>query len=88
MSVEIITREDLEQFRRELLKDLQRLIVKPEPQKPWLKSIDVRRLLKISPNTLQNLRDRGLVNYTRVGGILFYKYEDIETLLERGIQQH
>ena len=87
MSVEIITREDLEQFRRDLLKDLQRLIAKPEPPKPWLKSVDVRRLLKISPNTLQSLRTRGVVSYTRVGGILFYKYEDIETLLERGIQQ-
>ena len=87
MSVEIITREDLEQFRKELLRDIQKLMVKPEPKKPWLKSIDVRKLLKISANTLQGLRAKGLVNYTRVGGILFYKYEDIENLLEQGIQQ-
>jgi len=88
MSVEILTREDLQLFRRQLLEDLQQLLSKQRPQVPAptpgqvLKSAEVRRLLKISPATLQTLRINGTLPYTRIGGSLYYRYEDIEKLLE------
>jgi hypothetical protein len=54
--------------------------------KQWLKSIEVRKLLKISPGTLQNLRINGTLRFTRIGSLLYYKQEDINKLLEGGQQ--
>jgi hypothetical protein len=83
MSVEIITKEDLNEFRRLLIADLSTLLeIKPQQQqKKWLKSNEVRKLLNISPGTLQNLRINGTLTYTRVGGILFYESAHIDKLL-------
>jgi hypothetical protein len=86
MAVEIITKEDLQSFRNELLKELQLIMKHTTSLKPkqWLKSSEVRELLKISPGTLQNLRINGTLQFTKIGGIIYYNYEDIEVLLESG----
>jgi hypothetical protein len=83
MAVEIITREDLNEFRSLLLTDLKNMFnSKPQEQKQWLKSSEVRKLLNISPGTLQNLRINGTITYTKVGGILYYSSSDLEKVLE------
>ena len=85
MSVEIITKEDLQQFKSELLEELLKIIQPNQPQgKQWLKSQDVRKLLNISPGTLQNLRINGTLRFTQVGTIYYYNQEDIYSLLENG----
>lgn len=82
MAVEIITREDLNEFRNQLLNDLKEIILsKPQQTKQWLKSNEVRKLLNISPGTLQNLRINGTLSYTKIGGILYYDNSDIDKLL-------
>lgn len=84
MATEIITKEDLNEFRELLLNDLKNLLQgKPIAENSkWLKSYQVKNLLKISPGTLQTLRVNGTLNYTKIGGILYYKYEDIQRLLD------
>jgi len=83
MAAEIITKEDLTEFREILLNDIKALLGKPPGDQPkWLKSYQVKNLLKISPGTLQNLRVNGTLRYTKIGGILYYKYEDIVRVLE------
>jgi predicted site-specific integrase-resolvase len=52
-----------------------------QPAKKWLKSYEVRELLNISPGTLQNLRINGTLPYTKIGGVMFYDYEDIKKIL-------
>ncbi len=84
MSVEILTKEDLSQFKAELLTEIHK-IIKPgkfEAQKEWLKSYEVRKMLNISPGTLQTLRINGTLQFTKIGGSLYYKYADIISLLE------
>lgn len=82
MAIEVITREDLNEFRSLLLNDLKEIIQsKPQQQKQWLKSKEVRKLLNISPGTLQNLRINGTLTYTKVGAIMYYDNADIEKLL-------
>jgi len=90
MAIEIVTKEDLQSFRIELLQDLKIVLSTSVPQKPkqWLKSPEVRRLLKISPGTLQNLRINGTLRFTKIGGLIYYSYEDIELLLESGMNGH
>ncbi|PRY03640.1 helix-turn-helix protein [Pontibacter ummariensis] len=84
MSVEIITKEDLQSFRRQLLEDLRQLLSKrpQQTQKLVLKSAEVRRLLQISPSTLQTLRINGTLPFTRIGGTIYYRSEDIERLMD------
>jgi hypothetical protein len=82
MAVQIITLEDLNEFRNLLLNDLKEIIQsKPQQTKQWLKSNEVRKLLNISPGTLQNLRINGTLSYTKIGGIMYYDNADIEKLL-------
>ncbi len=82
MNVEIITREELIEFRNLLLNDLKEIInSKSQQSKQWLKSNEVRKLLNISPGTLQNLRINGTLSYTKIGGIMYYNHADIDKLL-------
>lgn len=82
MAVQIITLEDLNEFRSLLLNDLKEIIQsKPQQTKQWLKSNEVRKLLNISPGTLQNLRINGTLSYTKIGGIMYYNHAEIDKLL-------
>ena len=84
-TLDLITKEDLKAFKAELLSDIKQIL---QPQtgaaKQWLKSVEVRKLLAISPGTLQNLRINGTLRFTKVGGMMYYKLEDIHKLLEGG----
>lgn len=84
MAIELVTKEDLQEFRHRLLDDLRNMLQPQTPnQQQWLKSSEVRKLLKISPGTLQNFRINGTLSYTRIGGILYYSYADIVKLMEQ-----
>lgn len=84
MAVEIITKEDLQNFKTELLSELRDLIAtSPQaPPKKWIKSYEVREILGISAGTLQNMRANGTLAYTKMGGLIFYDYDDIIRLME------
>ncbi|MFV5688899.1 helix-turn-helix domain-containing protein [Flavobacterium sp. ZT3R25] len=83
MAIEILTKADLYEFRKSLLEDIREILKeKNEQTKKWLKSTEVRKLLNISPGTLQNLRTNGTLSYTKIGGIIYYANQDIDNLLE------
>ena len=84
MAATIITTEDLREFKMELLDDIKLLLDNQSGHvaKKWLKSPEVRDLLGISPGTLQNLRINGTLPYTKVGGVLYYDYQEIMQVLE------
>ena len=55
----------------------------------WLDNQDVCTLLKISPRTLQNLRNNGSIPYTRIERKIFYNKRDIWNFIEeRNIQSN
>jgi hypothetical protein len=81
--IELITKEDLREFKSELLTEIKQLIQPGQGQsKKWLKSVEVRKLLGISPGTLQNLRINGTLRFSKVGSIMYYRLEDINKILE------
>ena len=82
MTVELITKEDLNEFKKELLQDLLTALQQPQKNSQWLKSCDVRTRLKISPNTLQRLRVKGVLKFSKVGSSFFYKADDVHKMLE------
>lgn len=83
MSLEILTKTDLQQFKTELFEELKNILSghSNKPRK-WLKSYEVREMLNISPGTLQNMRVQGTISFTKIGGLTFYAYEDIIKLME------
>lgn len=85
MAATIITTEDLREFKLELLDDIKELLQNHNGHttKKWLKSNEVKKLLGISPGTLQNLRINGTIPYTKVGGVLYYDYNEIMEVLEK-----
>ncbi|MHA7943590.1 helix-turn-helix domain-containing protein [Formosa sp. 3Alg 14/1] len=84
MGVRIITTDDLRDFKIELLEELKALLTRDGEykSKKWLKSPEVRELLGISHGTLQNLRINGTLPYSKVGGVLYYDYQDIIQVIE------
>lgn len=84
MATAVLTIEDLQEFKVELLQELKKLLQNQSEFKPkkWLRSPEVREMLDISPGTLQNLRINGTLPYTKMGGVIYYAYEDIVKVLQ------
>ncbi len=79
MTVNILTHDDLQRFKTELLDELKALLKDAaQPPKQWLKSDEVRKILKLSASTLQTLRINGTLQYTKLGGIIYYDYDHIQ----------
>jgi len=80
--ISILTKQDLLDFKDELFKEILVLLNGTKIRKEeWLKSSEVQNLLKISAGTLQNYRINGTLPFKKIGGTLYYKYQDIEKLL-------
>ena len=47
----------------------------------WLDNQDVCQMLNISPRTLQTLRDNGMLAYSQINRKVYYKPEDVESIL-------
>jgi hypothetical protein len=89
MSVEIVTREDLNQFRSELITEIRQLLTATQkPIKEWLKAVEVRKMLSISPNTLIQMRNSGQLNFSKIGGLYYYSMTDIERLMQSTRKQN
>ena len=89
MPAQIITSDDLREFKLELLDEI-RVIIKEQKSntsKQWLKSAEVRKLLNISPGTLQTLRINGTLPFTKIGGTNYYNVSDIDALLSENLKK-
>lgn len=84
MAATILTIDDLQALKRELVEEIRNLLTQRQGTAPtrWLKSHQVRRMLTISPGTLQHLRRNGTLPFTKIGGVLFYEASDIENMLQ------
>jgi hypothetical protein len=85
MGANIITTEDLLEFKLDLIDNIKEILKtgNGQVQEKWLKSNEVRKLLSISPGTLQNLRINGTLPYSKVGGVIYYDYDEIQGVLDQ-----
>lgn len=85
MSIDILTKEDLLEFRQTLISDIQKLLIEILNQQPnnlqGYKTKDVRRILGCSTNKLVSLRIDRKIRVKKVGGTLYYNVEDVKKLL-------
>jgi len=82
--LQVVTIEELNQFGNDLLREIQHLLMQKQfaVENRWLKSVEVKKILKISSGTLQHLRDTGRLPYTKVGGIIYYDSNQINDLIQ------
>lgn len=78
-----VTKDDLRQFGLLLINDIRNIIEKAETSEKdtidpeWLKSRVVRKLMDMSPGSLQNLRVTGKVRFKKVLGSYYYNKTDL-----------
>jgi len=84
MPTQIITTDDLREFKIELLDDIKNLITTSVEMtnKRYLKSPDLMKMLKVSSGTLQTMRINGSLPYTKIGGIIFYDRDEISKVMK------
>ena len=89
MAANVVTTEDLEVLKKDLIQEFNRIITASagqpaeESPKAWLKAAEVRKFLGISAGTLLTLRLNGSLPFSKIGAVLYFKREDIEKLLEQ-----
>ncbi len=83
MPASIVTLEDMDVFKAELLKEIEKLLLNNDriTIDKWIKSNVVMDKLGISPGTLQNLRINGTLPFSKLGGIIYYDEERINEIL-------
>lgn len=81
---QLVTVEDLLDFREALLNDLRKLIAASSVggAKKWLKAAEVQELLRISAGKLQYLRDSGVIPFKKLGGVTYYDSEEIDQVMK------
>jgi len=84
MPTQIITTDDLREFRAELIDDIKDLLNSDVGivTKKYLKSSDLMRVLNVSSGTLQTMRINGTLPYTKIGGIIFYDPDEISKVMK------
>ncbi len=85
MSANIITLEEWVEFKTELIQEIRTILSESNntTNKKWLKSSEVRKMLNVSPGTLQTLRVNGTLPFTKIGGTHFYSLNDIEKIMSK-----
>lgn len=86
MEIVIIERKAFEAFMAEVssvTEKVNRLCSRKNERRlrKWMDGEEVCRLLRLSPRTLQGLRDRGVVPCSQVGKKFYYRMEDVESLV-------
>ncbi|MCA5005650.1 helix-turn-helix domain-containing protein [Sphingobacterium bovistauri] len=87
MEVDIVTKQDLRTFKSEILEEMRAILQEKGNQmnstdRSWLRSAEVRKMLRISAGTLQNLRINGTLPYRKIGGTMYYQSQDIHNMME------
>jgi len=79
MNIEVITKEDLQVLKQEIINALKRDA--ENINKRWLRSAEVREMLNISAGTLQGMRINGTIPYTKLGSTIFYDNDELFKIL-------
>jgi len=69
-----------------MLEEIRQILTneKTDAEREWFRSREVRKKLKISPGTLQNLRITGTLPFKKIGGSIYYRASDVDKMMEGG----
>ena len=90
MDLTLTSPRELEQLvsaavERAVIKHLPSNRVAGNAPKEWLSNREAREFLGLSKTTLQRYRTSGQLPYSKIGGAIFYRYEDVVAVLEANL---
>ena len=87
---QLITIKDLDEFKNDLIAEVKKTIKENagQPVKRWLKTNEVCKILGVSITTLLTMRINGILPYSKVGGVLYFDYDDILKVMEENKRHH
>ena len=87
MGETVATLADLERIKTEIIQALKEATQSNSTlEKKWLRSKEVREKLSISSSTLQSMRIKGEIPYSKISGIIYYPADGIQNLLKNNLQ--
>jgi hypothetical protein len=85
VNLDLVTKSDLLELKSDLIEEIKKIIpIKIVEPDEYLKSSEVRRLMKISAGTLLHLRISGKLPFIKIGRIVYFRREDIRRMLSNG----
>ncbi len=81
----MVTKDDFDRFKYELLAELNKILTekKTNETREYLKTWEVMKAFNISKGTLQLMRSKGELPFTRIGKCIYFKYDDIKKILDQ-----
>ena len=77
----LVTVQDLQKMKEEIISEIALITDKATSQKEWLRSAEVMEMLSVSTGTLQNFRINDDIPFTKIGGTLYYERKGILKVL-------
>lgn len=85
MNLDLVTKSDLLELKSDLIEEIKKIVpIKSADPDEYLKSSEVRKLMKISAGTLLHLRVSGKLPFTKIGRLVYFSREDIRRILGKG----
>jgi len=76
-------KEYLMEFKNEIIAEIKTAIKSDESTTDQiLKNKDLKKMLNCSDSTLENMRNNGVINFSKVLGTYYYKFSDVKKMLE------
>lgn len=86
MNIKLLTYEELEAANQALLAEFKNLIKSELSDwlrtKKWIRAKDLQKITGWSSSSIQTYRANGTLKYSKVGGTVFYDFENLINLLE------
>lgn len=58
-----------------------------EPDQVWYDNQEFLQIMNISKRTAQSWRDEGIISFSQVGSKIYYRFSDIEELLNKNYKK-
>ena len=84
--MEIVTRQMLDEFKRDLINELSQFVNSPSQANKLLKNSNLMEYLGCSYSTIENLRNEGILPYKKVMGTYYYLYDEVRKVFEQRVK--
>jgi hypothetical protein len=81
--MEIVTKEMLEEFKRDLMNEISQLGETFKGPKRLFKNGSLMEYLGCSYSTIENLRNAGILPYKKILGTYYYSFDEVSKVFEQ-----
>lgn len=81
--MEIVTKQMLDEFKRDLINELSQFINSKSQANKLLKNSNLMEYLGCSYSTIENLRNAGILPYRKILGTYYYSFDEVSKVFEQ-----